>query len=89
MKKLRWLPHVITTIPVLVFAEFPEPQKDPLKIKIWGQVAYLPEIDRYGVTYMSAVDRVQRYTDEPFLSVGEAMTAVEQQLFEEGIREDA
>jgi len=87
-KKLRWLPHVISGVSVLVFAEFPKPEDDPVKINIWAQVAYLPEIDRYGTAYMNR-DRVVHYADKPFDNLTEAMTEIEQFLFEEGVREDA
>jgi len=86
-KKLRWLPHIISECPVLAYVEFVS-HEEPTKIKIWGQIIYIPEIDRFGVSYMNK-DRVQLYTDQPYEVLCEAMTAVEQQLFEEGVREDA
>jgi hypothetical protein len=74
--------------PVLVFAEFPKPEDDPFKINIWAEIIYIPEIDSYGTTYMNS-KRVMHYADKPFDNLTDAMTEIEQLLFEEGVREDA
>jgi hypothetical protein len=87
--KLRWHAHPIgNNIATLVYSQFVDPENEPLKIKFWGQVVYVPEIDAYGATYYSK-DRIYKATDKAFDSIYEAMQAVEQQLFEEGIRDDA
>lgn len=87
MRKMRWLPHVIDGIPVIAYCEFVDPINDPLKIRHWANIAYVPEIDSYGASYMSK-NRVQLFGDKPFDTISEAMTNIEQQLFEEGIRDD-
>lgn len=85
--KLRWIPHILNGVPVLSFANFPKPETDPLKIELWATVVYVPEMDSYGASYMSK-GRVLLYASEPFDTIPEALTSIEQLLFEEGIRED-
>ena len=90
--KLRWHPQarLDTETPqaMLVYSEFVDPQNDPFKIRFWAHIFYLPETDSYGATYFVRDRSIQRACDEPFNSIDEAMMAVEQQLFEEGIRDD-